>query len=91
MPCSSEKHIDSIFRIDSVGYIPPKHQWTSIKRHEVTTQKFVLFIVSALRTSDPTRRVTGCVDAMNERENKGIESIHVSTFHCSWIVKELIN
>jgi hypothetical protein len=36
-------------------YIPPKHQLTSTELYGITIQKSVHFIVTSVRTSDPTK------------------------------------
>jgi hypothetical protein len=65
----SEEHIASIFRVDEISsarntskqagdkrYVPPKRRLTLNRLHGVTSQKMILFITTAVKTSNPTGR-----------------------------------
>lgn len=40
---------------DGAQYIPPKHQWMSTRLHSTASHKIILFTVTAVGTSNPTR------------------------------------
>jgi hypothetical protein len=50
------KHIASIFRVDPEdgGHVSPKRSLTFNRLHGIISQKKVLFITTAVRTSNPT-------------------------------------
>jgi hypothetical protein len=42
-------------------YVPPKRRWTLNGLHGVISQKMVLFVTTAMKTSNPNRRIVGHV------------------------------
>jgi hypothetical protein len=54
-------------------YVPPKRRYTT-RTHDVTSQKIVLFIISAVRNSDMkiTRSIVICTGSIILRSQKGL-------------------
>jgi hypothetical protein len=55
-PLKANWRFGGTFRPPRLGYVPPKRQLTLSVLHGVVYQKIELFITTAVRTSDPTRR-----------------------------------
>jgi hypothetical protein len=63
----SEEHIASIFRVEEISsarnqqasrwrrYVPPKRRLTLNGLHDVVSEKLILFITTAVITSNPTK------------------------------------
>jgi hypothetical protein len=52
-------------------YFPPKRRWTSTGLNALTPQKTVLFIVTAVRTSNPTKFIT--VPSLKKAQQKDLD------------------